>query len=416
MTLPHVFRALRSRNYRLFFIGQGVSLTGNWMTTTASAWLAYELSGSPFVVGLLAFTSHIPILLFSSLAGVWSDRLNRHRLILLLQLLCFLVAAILAGITLTGHVTVTWLLVLSSVRGLINAVEFPTRQAFIVELIETKKDLGNAIALNSTLFNLARLTGPSVAGLVIVAGGAGGCYLLDALSYAPILISLAVMKLPRRVAASSRAHPWDELRAGWRYAAATPSLRAPLILVAVMSMVAFSAATLAPVFARDVFLRDARTLGLMFAAVGAGALGSALFLSSRSSAVGLTRWVARGVFMVGVGQTAFAASPWLSLALLSLTLTGAGIVLTMAGSNTLIQSYVDDDKRGRVMGLFSMGQGMFPIGSLLVGFAASVVGPRPAVFASAAVCLLAAVLFHRTVRRALDPMKPNVPTSPIQDA
>jgi MFS family permease len=400
----------------LFFIGQGVSLTGNWMTTTASAWLAYELSGSPFVVGLLAFTSHIPILLFSSLAGVWSDRLNRHRLIMLLQVFCFLVAALLAGITLTGHVTVAWLLVLSTVRGLINAVEFPTRQAFIVELIETKKDLGNAIALNSTLFNLARLTGPSVAGWVIVAGGAGGCYLLDALSYAPILISLSIMKLPRRVAAPPKANPWEELRAGWRYAAATPTLRAPLILVAVMSMVAFSAATLAPVFARDVFLRDARTLGLMFAAVGAGALGSALFLSSRTSAVGLTRWVARGVFMVGVGQTAFAASPWLSLALLSLTLTGAGIVLTMAGSNTLIQSSVDDDKRGRVMGLFSMGQGMFPIGSLIVGFAASVAGPRPAVFASAAVCLLAAVLFHRTVRRSLDPMKPNVPTSSIQDA
>lgn len=414
VTFPNFLRALRSRNYRLFFLGQGVSLTGNWMTTTASAWLAYELSGSPFVVGLLAFTSHIPVLLFSSVAGVWCDRLNRHRLIIILQVLCFLLAGFLAAITLTGHVSVTWLLVLSTVRGLINAVEFPTRQAFIVELIDAKKDLGNAIALNSTLFNLARLIGPSVAGLVIVTGGAGGCYALDALSYVPILISLTLISLPPRAVAAASTRPWEALRAGWRYAAGSPALRAPLLLVAVMSMVAFSAATLAPVFARDVFHRDARTLGLMFAAVGVGALGSALFLGSRSSAAGLTRWVARGAVMVGAGQASFAASPWLPLALFSLTVTGAGIVLTMAGSNTLIQAHVDDDKRGRVMGLFSMGQGMFPIGSLLVGLGASALGPRPAVMASAIICLIAALIFGRSTRRATEPapLRPSLGLDP----
>ena len=399
VTYPHVLRALRSRNYRLFFAGQGVSLTGNWMTTTASAWLAYEMSGSPFVVGLLAFAGHIPILLFSSFAGVWSDRLDRRRLIIGLQIFCFLQSAALATVTLTDHVTVAWLLVLSTGRGLINAIEFPTRQAFIVELVDSRKDLTNAIALNSTLFNLARLTGPSVAGLIIVAGGAGLCFVIDALSYAPILASLFLMKLPPRTIAAPTMRPLDELRDGWRYAAASPELRAPLLLVPVMSLVAFSAATLAPVFARDVFHRDARTLGLMFAAVGAGALGSALFLGSRSGSAGLSRWVARGALMVGLGQAGFALSPWLPLALLGLVVTGTGTVLTMAGANTLIQSQVADDKRGRVMGLFSMGQGMFPIGSLLVGLLATATGPREAVLAAAAICLATAIVFGRATRQ-----------------
>lgn len=398
MTPPHFLRALASPNYRLFFFGQGVSLTGNWMNTTASAWLAYELSQSPFIVGLLAFTSHIPILVLSPVAGVWGDRIDRHKLLIALQTLCFLQSATLAIVTFTGVVSVAWLLTLSTLRGLTNAVEFPTRQAFIVDLVTRREDLQNAIALNSTLFNLARLLGPSLAGIVIVAGGAAGCYLVDTLSYLGILTALFRMRLPPHRPSAARQHPLQDLRDGLRYAAASPALRHPLLHVAVMSFVAFSASTLAPVFASDVFGRDARTLGLMYGCVGLGALGGALYLSSRTGAAGLDRWVARGAFLVGFGQAGFALSPVTLLAYASLIVTGVGTVLTMAGSNTLIQASVDDDKRGRVMGLFTMGQGMFPLGSLAVGALATAAGPRVAVTAAAVVCLIAALAFGRSIR------------------
>jgi len=399
---PHFLRALQSRNYRLFFLGQGVSLTGNWMTLTASAWLVYELSGSPFVVGLLAFANQIPVLLLAPFAGVLSDRLNRHRLIIGLQSLCLFQSAVLAAVTLSGHITVPWLLALSTLRGLINAAEFPTRQTFVIELVAKKDDLGNAIALNSSMFNLARLVGPSLAGIVIVSGGPGFCYLLDAISYAPVLAGLLMMKLPAHIPRTDRRHPLMELQAGFRYVAGNAILRAPLLLIPVMASVGFAASTLAPVFARDIFESDARTLGFMYGAVGAGALCSAYFLSVRTHALGLAQWVARGALLVGAGQVGFAISPTLAPALLCLAATGVGTVLVMAGSNTLVQTQVDDDKRGRVMGLFTMGQGMFPVGSLLIGSLATATGVRVAVCVAAGICLIAAGVFgHAT--RALPP-------------
>lgn len=417
MTLPHFLRALQARNYRLFFLGQGASLTGNWMTLTASAWLAYELSGSPFVVGLLAFASHIPVLLLAPLAGVLGDRLNRHRLILALQVLCLLQSSALALVTLSGNLSVPWLLALTACRGLINAAEFPTRQSFIVELVGRKEDLSNAIALNSSLFNLARLAGPSVAGLVIVTGGPGLCYVLDAVSYVPIITGLLLMKLPKRVVRAGQRHPWDELCAGFRYVANSTVLRAPLLLVPVMSCAGFAASTLAPVFARDVFASDARTLGFMYGAVGAGALASAYFLSIRTHAVGLARWVARGAWLVGLGQVGFALSATLGPALLFLAATGVGTVLVMAGANTLVQAQVEDDKRSRVMGLFTMGQGMFPVGSLLIGLLATATSERIAVGTSAGVCLVAAVIFGYVTRSLpLEPTPAPLPPPPDGDA
>ncbi len=398
--LPHFLRALHSRNYRLFFLGQGVSLTGNWMSLTASAWLAYELSGSPFIVGLLAFANQIPVLLFAPFAGVWGDRLNRHRLIIGLQALCMLQSGALAWVTLSGQISVPWLLGLTTLRGLINALEFPVRQTFIIELVSKKEDLGNAIALNSSMFNLARLAGPSLAGVVIVAGGPGLCYLLDSASYLPIIAGLMLMRIPPRAPREGRRHPLDELLAGIRYAGRSPTLRAPLLLVPVMAAAGFAASTLAPVFARDVFESDARTLGFMYAAVGVGALVSALLLSTRTDTRGLEPWITRGALLIGFGQLAFALSPWLSLAFVALASTGMGTVLVMAGANTLVQSHVEDDKRGRVMGLFTMGQGMFPVGSLLTGLLASATNVRIAVTIAAGICMLAAAVFARTARRA----------------
>jgi MFS family permease len=402
VNFPHFLRSLQSRNFRLYILGQGVSLTGNWMTLTASAWLAYELSGSPFVVGLLAFANQIPVLVLSPFAGVLGDRLNRHRLIIGLQVLCLFQSASLAAVTLTGTMSVPWLLALTMVRGLINAVEFPTRQAFIIELVAHRGDLGNAIALNSSMFNLARLIGPSLAGLVIVTGGPGLCYVIDATSYLPVLTGLMMMRLTPRTLRPDQRHPLAELTAGFRYVAGAAALRAPLLLVPVMASAGFAASTLAPVFASDIFESDARSLGFMYAAVGAGALCSAYFLSTRANAHGLARWVARGALLVGLGQAGFALCTTLSPALVCLAATGVGTVLTMAGSNTLVQARVADDKRGRVMGLFTMGQGMFPVGSLLIGVLASATNVRVAVGAAAAVCVLASFVFGRATRKLAD--------------
>ncbi len=397
MTFPHFLRALNSRNYRFFFAGQGVSLIGNWMTTTAVSWLGYELSGSAFVLGLLLFASQIPILLLSPAAGVWSDRTERRRLLLVVNTGCALQAAGLAAITYTGHATVFWLFVLALFRGVLNAIEFPTRQSFLVVMIGDRADLPNAIALNSSMFNIARLIGPTIAGLLIVGRGPAACFLIDMLSYAGILASLLAMRLPPPPPPRPRLHPFAELRVGLRYAAGRRQLRGPLLMVAATAFVGFAASILAPVFARDIFHADARVLGQFYSAMGVGALISAGFLSTRASAAGLARWVSRGSALVVLGMAGFALSTSLWLSFACLVVNGMGTVLVMAGNNTLLQAHVDDDKRGRVMGLFAMGQGMFPLGSLAVGGIASTFGPRFAIGASAAFMAVVAWVFRRSV-------------------
>ena len=398
MIFPNFLRALNSRNYRLFFAGQSVSLVGNWMNTTASAWLAYELSHSAFVVGLVPFASQIPLLVLAPAGGVLGDRRDRRALLVSFQAVCALLSTGLAIVTLTGRVSVGVLVALAALRGLVNAVEFPTRQSFIVELVERKDDLPNAIALNSSMFNLARLVGPTIAGVLIVVAGPGLCYALDAASFLPIIASLLAMRLPARVARPAATHPLEELRAGWRYAKATPALRAPLMMVPMLSLTGFAASVLAPVFAQEIFHRDARTLGVMLSAMGIGALVSAMFLGTRTSSLGLTRWVARGAVLIALAQIGYAASGWLPFSLLCLVANGMGMVLVLAGCNTLIQAHVDDDKRGRIMGLFAMGQGMFPVGSLAVGSLAALVGARFAMAACALLTLATAVIYARNPR------------------
>jgi MFS family permease len=396
---PAVLHALNSRNYRLFFGGQGLSLLGNWMTVTASAWLIYELSRNPFMVGLLAFAHQIPVLILAPLGGIWGDRVNRQRLMWWLNLLCSVQSLTLAVFAYTGHITVGWLLALSAVRGLINAVEFPTRQSFIVDLVAHKSELPNAIALNSSLFNVTRLIGPAIAGWLIATQGPEVCYALDAVSYVGILASLLAMRTLPQPPRARPAHPLAELRAGFDYARASALLRPPLLLVPVVAFAGFTAGTLAPVFARDVFHGTSITLGHMYSVVGAGALCSALLLAARKSADGLAHWVTRGGIAVAVAQLGFALSPVLPLALLCLAVNGFGAVLCMAGCNTLIQAQVADDKRSRVMGLFAMGQGLFPVGGLFAGMIAASAGPRVAVAVAAVIIALATVQFARHAGR-----------------
>jgi MFS family permease len=397
---PTLLRALASHNYRLFFSGQALSLLGNWMSLTASAWLVYELSRDPFLVGLLAFASQIPVLLLAPLGGMLGDHFPRQRLMWWLNLGAAGLAATLALLTLTDQITLGTLFTIVVLRGLLNAAEFPTRQAFIVDLVDRRADLPNAIALNSSLFNGARLIGPSIAGIVIATSGPGLCYLLDAVSFTAILTSILAMRLRSRRAPARREHPWLALRTGFAYARDTASIRPSLLMVPMIALAGFAASTLAPVFARDVFHGDAKLLGLMFSAVGAGALVSAVLLALRPTPRGLPRWIAAGGFAIALGQAGVALSPSAAFALLGLVATGFGTVFCMAGNNTLIQSHVDDDKRGRVMGLFAMGQGMFPIGGLLAGALAAHFGPRPAVLVFAVASAGAAWLFLRHHRAA----------------
>ncbi len=396
MTFPHYLRALNSRNYRLFFAGQAVSLIGNWMSTTALAWLAYELSGSAFVLGLLLFANQVPLLLLAPVAGVWSDRTNRRGLLVAANLGCAAQASALALVTLTGHATVSWLLALALMRGLLNAVEFPSRQSFLIEMIGARADLPNAIALNSSLFNVARLIGPTLAGFLIVARGPAACFVLDAASYTGILASLLAMRLPARRVTRVLAHPFAELRAGLHYVVHMPALRSSLLMVAGTAFVGFATSVLAPVFARDVFGGDARVLGHFYSAMGVGALLSAAFLSTRASAAGLGRWISRGAVLLVLGMSGYALSTSLWVSFGCMVLNGTGAVLIMAGNNTLLQAQVDDDKRGRVMGLFSMCQGMFPLGSLAAGALANAVGPRITIAFCALAMAVATWAFSRS--------------------
>jgi MFS family permease len=400
MRLTQLFSALESRNYRLFFAGQIISLIGTWMTQTASLWLVYHLSSSAFLLGVVGFASQIPIFFLAPFAGVWVDRLDRHRLMVGTQVCSMLQSFALAAFALTGTIRIPHLILLSLVQGVINAVDMPTRQALVVEFVERKEHLGNAIALNSSMFNLARLVGPALAGFIIAGLGPGMCYLVDGLSYGAVIAALLAMRLAARPARPVTQHPWTELRQGFHHAFGFPPIGALIVLVAAISAIGFPYTVLTPIFARDVFFGDARTLGYLMSASGIGALSGALYLGTRTTIQGLGKVIAFGGAAMGVGLIGFAASRWLPLSLACLALTGMGGVLLMASSNTMVQTLVEDDKRGRVMSIFSMAfTGTMPVGNLLVGFLAGRWGVTATLMVNGAICIVIAGLFFRSIPR-----------------
>lgn len=398
MRLRQLFSALESRNYRLFFAGQMVSLVGSWMTQTASLWLVYHLSSSAFLLGVVGFASQIPIFFLAPFAGVWVDRVNRHRLLVGTQVCSMIQSFALAAFALTQTIGIPHLIVLSLAQGVINAVDMPVRQALVVEFVERKAHLGNAIALNSSLFNLARLIGPALAGFVIAGFGPGLCYLVDGFTYLTVIAALLAMRLPPRPARPLPQHPWLELRQGFHYAFGFTPIRMLIGLVAAISAIGFSYTVLTPIFARDVFRGDARTLGYLMAASGIGALSGGLYLAMRTTIRGLGRVITFGGAAMGVGLIGFAWSRWLPLSLGCLTVAGMGGLLLMASSNTLVQSLVEDDKRGRVMSIFSMAfTGTMPAGNLLAGFLAGRWGTGVTLMASGVICIVIAGFFFRSI-------------------
>jgi MFS family permease len=401
------FRALRSRNYRLFFIGQGISLIGSWMTRLATSWLVYRLTDSEFLLGLVAFASQAPSLFVPPLAGVWLDRWDRHKVLIAVQVLAMLQSLAMAALTLGGHINMPWIVGLSLFQGFVSAVEIPTRQSFVVRMIDDRADLGNAIALNSSNFNATRLVGPAIAGGVVAAVGEGYCFLIDGLSYLAVIWGLLAMRLAPDDRPRVERHVWHEITEGWRYIVQSAAIRNLLIFLAAIGVLSAPYSALTPILAGRMLGGGAHTLGFLMAATGVGALACAIRLVLRSSVVGLGRLMAIAIAAFGACCIALGSSPWLWLSMALMTVTGYGLMYQIVATNTIVQTIVDDDKRGRVMSFYTIAlAGSGPIGSLLGGWLASRIGVEATYAVSGGACVLMAMWFWRQLPAIRDALRP----------
>lgn len=397
-----LFRSLRNRNYKLYFGGQGLSLIGTWMTQLATSWLVYRLAAdqkpgqAAYYLGLVGFAGQLPMLLVSPFAGVIVDRVNRHKLLVITQVLSLIQSLALAILALLQIITIPEVLWLSVLQGMINAFDMPCRQSFMVDIIENREDLPNAIALNSSMFNGARLAGPAMAGLLIGAVGEGYCFLVDAISYIAVIGALYAMTLPKKVPEIHTRNVVAELKEGVQYSFGFTPILALLVLVASVSFATMPVMTLLPLIA--VKLSDAahgaQMLGFLRAASGVGALGGSIYLASRKTVLGLGRVIVISCSVLGVALMGFSQSTTLVWSLLSMLCVGYGMIAVMASANTVLQSIMDDDKRGRVMSFYVMAiMGAAPLGSLASGWAADKWGGTATILVSGAICLVAGLVF-----------------------
>jgi MFS family permease len=392
--LSSPFRALRSRNFRLFLIGQGISLTGTWMTRLATSWLVYRLTNSAFLLGLVSFAGQIPVFFLPAFAGVWLDRWDRHRVLIVLQTLAGLQSLSLAALTLTHHINISWLIILTFIQGTINAVEIPTRQSFVIKMVDDRADLTNAIALNSSNFNIARLVGPAIAGLVVAAIGEGYCFLIDGVSYAAVIAGLLMMRIKKDEPVQTHRHVMHDLLEGWRYLAAHAPIRSILLFMAMIGVAGAPYYVLTPIIAGGILHGGANTLGFLMAAAGIGALVCAIALVLRPSPIGLARLTAIAIGTFAAGSIGLGLSHWFWASMALMAVAGYGLMTQIVASNTIIQTLVDDDKRGRVMSFYTIAlQGSMPIGSLLGGGLAARAGAPATLIVSGIICALMAVWF-----------------------
>lgn len=367
-----MFRALGSRNYRLFFTGQLISLVGIWLANLAMAWLVYRLTGSALLLGTVAFCAQVPAFLVGPFAGVMLDRWDLRRVLLITQALMMAITFTLAVITLTGVVQVHHLMLLAVAQGLVNGFDLPARQSFVVQLVEKREDLGNAIALNSSMFNSARLLGPSIGGILIAWLGEGACFLINGCTYTAVITGFLLIRVPTGERPGQARRVLAELREGVAYAWGFKPIRATLMLLALTSLLGAPYTVLLPVFANDILAGGAATFGVLSAATGVGALIGAFMLAARKTVVGIGSWIVGGAVLFGLALVAFSQSRVLWLSVPLLVLSGMGMILSVASSNTILQTIVEDEKRGRVMSLFTMSfMGMMPLGSLIAGTLAS---------------------------------------------
>ena len=405
--IKNLLRALRSRNYRLFVVGQSVSLVGTWMQQVAMSWLVYRLTGSAFLLGVIGFTSQIPTFLLAPVAGVLADRWNRRRLLIATQALAMFQAALLAAVVLSGMVQVWHIVVLSLLLGVVNAFDIPIRQSFVVEMVSHREDLGNAIALNSSMVNGARLIGPTIAGLLVASVGEGVCFVLNSASYLAVLVALVAMRLDPISHHHKQRHVLHELWEGFTYAYGFGPIRSILLLVALISVTGMPYVVLVPVFAKEVLHGGAHTFGFLMTAAGCGALAGTVYLASRKSVLGLGRIIVIAAVSFAVGMAAFAVSSNIPLSLASLVVAGFGAMTLVASCNTILQTILEEDKRGRVMSFFTVAFiGMAPFGSIGAGTMAGIIGPRETLLLGSACCLAGAMLFARHLPHIREKVRP----------
>ncbi len=387
-------RALKHRNYRLFFVGQGMSLIGTWTQRVALWWLMYRLTNSEMMLGAVGFASQIFTFLLAPFAGVLADRTNRRLLLVATQVLAMLQAFVLAGLTLSGAITPWQILLLSGVLGIINGFDIPIRQSFVVEMLGSREELPNAIAMNSFLVNGSKLIGPSMAGVLIMNLGEGVCFLINGVTFIAVIAALLKMRIQEKPHPARHHHPLHNLREGFMYTFGFAPIRANILLLATVSLLGVSYTTLMPVFAKDILHGDSNTYGWMMGVVGVGAIGGAAWLAIRKSVRGLGRVMAYASAFFGASLIAFAFSQTLWLSMLLLMAAGFGMMIQFASSNSLLQTLADDDKRGRVMSFYVMAfMGMGPFGALLSGWLAQHFGAPVAVAVGGAGCIVGGAVF-----------------------
>lgn len=397
---PRIARALQHRNFRLFVAGQSISLVGTWITRIATGWLVYRLTGSEWLLGITSFAGQIPTLVVAPVAGVLVDRMDRRRMLVITQVASLLQSGALAVLTLAGVITVAEIVALQVFQGIINAFDTPARQAFVIEMVEDPSHLPNAIALNSSMFNGSRILGPSLGGVLIALVGEGWCFAIDTVSYLGVIASLRAMKLkPRATHESARSAVFAQMARGWGYVVRSVPIGTLLILLTVVSFAGTPYTVLMPAIAKDLLHGGPQTLGILMAATGVGALSGALYLAARESVVGLIAMIMAASLVFGGGLVAFSFAHTLWVACALLAVVGAGFMIHLAGTNTILQTVVDEHMRGRVMAFYTMAFfGTVPLGSLVGGALAERFGSAVTVRLSGIVCVIAGVWFASRLR------------------
>ncbi|MDF2386502.1 MFS transporter [Nostoc ellipsosporum NOK] len=391
-----VLPALKSKNYRLFFAGQGISLIGTWMTQLATIWLVYSLTNSALMLGLVGFTSQIPSFFLAPFGGVFVDRFSRYRTLIATQIMAMFQSLALAVLALTGVIQVWHIIALSLLQGFINALYAPARQAFVPELVERREDLANAIAINSTMINGARLIGPAIGGLLIARVGVAYCFLIDGLSYIAVIAGLLAMTIKPWKTPVITGNPLQQVREGFIYAFSFPPIRSLLLLSALVSLMGLQNTILVPIFAEDILKGGAETLGFLMAASGVGALSGGIYLATRRTILGIGKLIALAPAILGIGLIGFSLSRFLPLSLFTMLFVGLGTILQIASSNTFLQTIVEEDKRGRLMSLYTMSfLGMIPLGNLLGGALANRIGAANTLIIDGIACIIGSIIFSQ---------------------
>jgi len=394
--LKSIFRSLQYRNYRLFFYGQSISLIGTWIQRIAVPWMVYDMTGSVFLLGLVGFAGQIPTFLLAPFAGVLIDKWDRYKILIFTQTLSMVQSLALAFLVFNHSIEVWHIVLLSIVLGVVNAFDMPARQSFVVDMIEDKKDLGNAIALNSSMFNSARLIGPSVAGILISVTGEGVCFLLNGISYIFVIVFLLKMKISPRKIMAQTAQGLKGFKEGFSYTFGSLPIRSILLLLGLVSLMGMPFTVLMPVFAKTILHGGSHTFGFLMGAMGLGALISAIYMASRKSVLGLENMVPLFAGLFGIGLIVFSFTHFFLISMTLMVIVGVGMIMQTTSCNTILQTIVDDDKRGRVMSFYTMAfMGTAPLGSLMAGVLASRIGVPITLIIGGVACIIGALLFAR---------------------